>query len=179
LFQALPARRPGWLPDVAPRREQGTPEPREENQLSLVVEDSRFENGEACLTPLLDGVQAALAEAGRRQRLPDDYLDVTEGLLAGWKRRIKRKLLGNFKHAYVDVLSRQQSTFNQFIMTALQELADCCATLDHARRFPAGAGSSPGLLRGEAATFEERLARLEARLAELEVAAGGLARQSR
>src|SRR5262249_43264645 len=59
-----------------------------------------------------EGLQAALVEAERLHQLPDDYTDVTEGLLAGVKRRIKRKLLGNFKTAYVDVLSRQQSAFN-------------------------------------------------------------------
>ena len=82
--------------------------------------------------PLLDEIRTALAEASRCQQLPDDYTDVTEGRFAKWKRWIKRKLLGNFKHAYVDVLSRQQSRFNQKILTALTELADYCATLEHA-----------------------------------------------
>src|SRR5439155_10343360 len=31
-----------------------------------------------------------------------------------------------------DVLSRQQSAFNRQTVTALQELAECCAVLDHA-----------------------------------------------
>jgi hypothetical protein len=84
--------------------------------------------------PLLDEIRAALVEASRLQRLPDDYTDVTEGRLARWKRWIKRKLLGNFKHAYVDVLSRQQSRFNQKILTAVTELADYCATLEHAAK---------------------------------------------
>ena len=52
-------------------------------------------------------MHASLAEAAGRQELPDDYTDVTEGFLSSLKRRLKRKLLGNFKHAYVDVLSRQ------------------------------------------------------------------------
>ena len=84
--------------------------------------------------PLLDEIRTALVEASRCQQLPDDYTDVTEGRFAKWKRWIKRKLLGNFKHAYVDVLSRQQSRFNQKILTALTELADYCATLEHAAR---------------------------------------------
>jgi hypothetical protein len=84
--------------------------------------------------PLLDEIRAALVEASRLQQLPDDYTDVTEGRLARWKRWIKRKLLGNFKHAYVDVLSRQQSRFNQQILTAVTELADYCATLEHAAK---------------------------------------------
>src|SRR5207244_5776483 len=49
-----------------------------------------------------------------------------------WKRRIKARLLGNFKHAYVDVLSRQQSAFNRHILAAVQELSECYAMLDHA-----------------------------------------------
>src|SRR5262249_35753991 len=73
-----------------------------------------------------------MAEADRQQRLPDDYLDVTEGFLADYKRSIKRKLLGNFKRSYVDVLSRQQSAFNRSILSAVQELAECLAVLDHA-----------------------------------------------
>jgi glycosyltransferase involved in cell wall biosynthesis len=76
-------------------------------------------------------VRAALVEANRCARLPDDYTDITEGRFAQWKRWIKRKLLGNFKHAYVDVMSRQQSRFNQQVLTALTELADYCATLEH------------------------------------------------
>ncbi len=64
----------------------------------------------------------SLLEAERRQRLPVDYLDVSEGRLAGAKRWLKRKLLGNFKQAYVDVLSRQQSAYNRHLLTAVQEL---------------------------------------------------------
>jgi hypothetical protein len=85
-----------------------------------------------CCGPALETAQAALVEADRLQRLPDDYTDVTEGAFAALKRRIKRKLLGNFKHAYVDVLSRQQSAFNRQLLDAVRELAECCATLDHA-----------------------------------------------
>ena len=53
-----------------------------------------------------------LPKAHRLQQLPADYVDVTEGRLAPVKRAIKRKLLHNFKHGYVDVLSRQQSQVN-------------------------------------------------------------------
>jgi hypothetical protein len=106
--------------------------PAEAARVRLLVrgEGALAEGG--CCTAGLDTVQAALVEANRLQRLPDDYTDVTEGLLASWKRRVKRKLLGNFKHAYVDVLSRQQSGFNRQLLGAVQELAECCATLDHA-----------------------------------------------
>src|SRR5262249_11678115 len=83
-----------------------------------------------CCSPLLSSLQAAIASANERRLLPDNYLDVTEGIFAKFKRWIKRKLLGNFKHAYVDVLSRQQSEFNRSIIQALHELAECCALLD-------------------------------------------------
>ena len=43
------------------------------------------------------------------QRLPDDYVDVTQGWFARAKHWVKKTLLNNFKRAYVDVLSRQQS----------------------------------------------------------------------
>jgi hypothetical protein len=65
-------------------------------------------------------------------QLPADYVDVTEGRLAPVKRLIKKKLLNNFKHAYVDVLSRQQSQVNGQVVLMIQQLAECCALLDHA-----------------------------------------------
>lgn len=85
--------------------------------------------------PLLEHAREALAEADRLKRLPDDYVDVTVGRFSRLKRWLKSKLLGNFKRAYVDVLSRQQSQVNQKLMTAVQQLADCCAALDHALRY--------------------------------------------
>jgi O-antigen biosynthesis protein len=85
-----------------------------------------------CCGVSLQTVRAALADAEARQQLPDNYADITQGLLASWKKWIKAKLLGNFKHAYVDVLSRQQSAFNRQIVLAMQELSDCYAMLDHA-----------------------------------------------
>lgn len=66
----------------------------------------------------------ALAQANQCQRLPEDYVDVTEGWLAPFKRWLKRKLLGNFKQAYVDQLARQQSEFNRHLLAAVHELAD-------------------------------------------------------
>jgi hypothetical protein len=80
----------------------------------------------------LEAVGAELADVDRLQELPSDYLDVTEGFLAGWKRRFKGKLLNNFKKAYVDVLSRQQSACNRHMLRAVQELVEYCATLEHA-----------------------------------------------
>jgi glycosyltransferase involved in cell wall biosynthesis len=157
-----------------------------ESWLPLFVEGGERPVAPGCCTSLLETVQAALAEADRTHRLPDDYTDVCQGLLASWKRRLKRKLLGNFKQAYVDVLSRQQSAFNRQVLTPLQELAECCAILDHAcsrspaladdllKRVPtAGAGDVTALLkelldqlaesRRRCAALEERLARLEER----------------
>lgn len=81
---------------------------------------------------LLDVAREALASAERLRTLPDDYLDVTEGWFAPWKRWLKRKLLNNFKRAYVDVVVRQQSAFNQHVLTALNELAECCAAQQQA-----------------------------------------------
>ncbi len=101
-------------------------------EFRLAVEGQGCDDG-AC-SAALDAAHTALIEAGRVQQLPTDYTDVTEGLFAPLKRRVKRKLLGNFKHAYVDVLSRQQSGFNGRLLAAVQELTECCATLDHAVR---------------------------------------------
>ncbi len=138
--------------------------------LQLVVAGAGGAASAGCCSPLLDTVQAALVEADRLQRLPDDYTDVTEGLFAAVKRRIKRKLLGNFKHAYVDVLSRQQSALNQQLLTALRELAECCATLDHVRQ-PGTQAALVDRLGRELAEWKQRCAGLEERLARLEVRA--------
>ncbi len=105
--------------------------------VELLVEGSPTGAGQGdggCCAPLLQGVQAILARAQHLQPLPDNYLDVTEGWFSSWKRWLKKKLLNNFKTAYVDVLSRQQSQVNRELITAVQELAECCATLDHAVR---------------------------------------------
>lgn len=102
--------------------------------LGLVVESDAGAEGNGGCRPILDEVQAALVEADRCKHLPEDYNDVTQGLFAGWKKRIKGKLLGNFKKAYVDVLSRQQSACNQQLVATVQALVECCATLDHAVR---------------------------------------------
>jgi glycosyltransferase involved in cell wall biosynthesis len=103
-----------------------------ERRLRLVVVGQGEQADGGCCAAALEAARAALVEANGLQRLPDDYTDVTEGLFASWKRRLKRKLLGNFKHAYVDVLSRQQSAFNRQVLGVVRELAECCATLDHA-----------------------------------------------
>jgi hypothetical protein len=150
-----------------------------EARVSLVVEAVGCSGPPRSCSPLLEAVQAALAPAERLQRLPDDYVDVTEGWLAGLKRRVKRKLLNNFKRAYVDVALRQQSAFNQHVLAALHELSEWCATLDHALHDP-GVLAPRSRDRSDArleavnerlaesqrrcAALEERLARLETRL---------------
>lgn len=99
--------------------------------LTLAVVSGR-EVEAGCCPALVEDAQAALAQADRAQILPDDYADVTEGHFASWKRNIKQKLLGNFKRAYVDVLSRRQTTFNKAILEAVQQALECCTVLDHA-----------------------------------------------
>jgi glycosyltransferase involved in cell wall biosynthesis len=116
-------------------------------------------------TALMEAVQAALLRAEKLKQLPDDYADITEGWLARWKRRIKSKLLNNFKRAYVDVLSRQQSAFNQQVVQLLQELAEYCATLEHAVEQRPG---EPAALPAAGLTEQRRVAELEERLARLE-----------
>ena len=107
--------------------------------VELVVTDAEAPVGGSC-GPLLQAAGQAVAAADRRQALPDEYTDVTEGRLAGVKRLIKQKLLGNFKHAYVDVLSRQQTAFNRAILEAVQEALECCTLLDHAVSVSASRG---------------------------------------
>jgi glycosyltransferase involved in cell wall biosynthesis len=117
-----------------------------ETTCTLIV-DARTKSatGGSCIS-LLHSMASGLAEAANRAHLPDDYLDVTEGRFASWKRLIKRKLLGNFKHAYVDVISRQQSAFNRHLVAIAQDLAECCATLNHAQAI-AGAAENQSKLK--------------------------------
>jgi glycosyltransferase involved in cell wall biosynthesis len=139
-----------------------------------VAEDSAG-NSQTSFDALLAAAQTALAEAQKRQLLPDDYTDVCEGRFAKWKRWLKRKLLGNFKHAYVDVLSRQQSAFNRQLVAALQELAECCMLLDRAqtavprdRREEAPPTEASQETKSRLAETQERCLKLEQRVAELE-----------
>ncbi len=112
-------------------------------------------------TPMIDAVQKPLVAAERLRQLPDGYHDVTEGFLAGWKRRIKQKLLHNFKHAYVDVALRQQSAFNACVVEALNELLEREA---ENKAFSSAPRAPRSALEERCEALEERLARLEARL---------------
>jgi hypothetical protein len=118
--------------------------------LDLMVTRTAQKTSDDCCTLLLQTVHNALAEAHGLQRLPDDYTDITQGRWAVVKAWIKRKLLGNFKHAYVDVLSRQQSAFNERMLLALNELAECCATLDSAGRWTRSDHKTPDMNRSSA-----------------------------
>jgi hypothetical protein len=99
--------------------------------VELIVQDADAPVAGNC-GPALQAASASIARADQRHALPDTYTDVTEGRLAGLKRRIKQKLLGNFKNAYVDVLSRQQTAFNRSLVQAVQETLECCTLLNHA-----------------------------------------------
>jgi hypothetical protein len=103
-------------------------------RLRLLVQATDTPPGGDGCRPILEEVQAGLVAANQCKQLPEDYTDITQGLFASWKQRIKGKLLGNFKKAYVDVLSRQQSRCNEQLVAAVQALTECCATLDHAVR---------------------------------------------
>jgi len=100
--------------------------------MELIVSNDVSKNPTGVVEPFLASVQRALADADALKQLPDDYQDVTQGFLANWKRAAKQKLLHQFRRAYVDVLSRQQSAFNEQLLTALCQLADGCAALGQA-----------------------------------------------
>jgi glycosyltransferase involved in cell wall biosynthesis len=124
--------------------------------------------GTSGTSALLQEARTALTAAETLQRLPDDYLDVTQGWFARWKHQVKHKLLNNFKRAYVDVLSRQQSAFNRQVLTALHELAESCAALDPAPSHAALLAQLSETQR-RCAALEERLAQLEAQKSEEKV----------
>jgi hypothetical protein len=127
--------------------------------LQLVVDPGAQPEGAALDLPFLHELHRILAEADALKTLPDDYHDVTEGFLAGLKRRLKRKLLNNFRRGYVDVLSRQQSAFNDKALLALAQLSDCCVALGQAR---AGAESEAKMT--ELTRLLRRLLRRQRRL---------------
>ena len=97
---------------------------RKKPKMKLVVRSTAQASAHAPGDMFLQAAQAALRLAFEQQRLPRDYVDVTEGALAPLKRFLKSKLLHNFRKAYVDVLSRQQSEVNEALVTALCHLLD-------------------------------------------------------
>ncbi len=110
------------------REDATAPRPALPNALLSVSQDGP----DGCAAPFLEAAHEALAETESLRELPDDYVDVTEGRFARCKRWLKAKMIGNFKRGYVDVLSHQQSRVNRQLLVAVQQLAECCATLDHA-----------------------------------------------
>jgi hypothetical protein len=86
------------------------------------------------LGPLVEAARAALVEAKRLEALPSDYMDVTEGRLAGFKKQLKRKLLNNFRRAYVDVAFRQQSALNRKLIAVMSLLLDTAGTGEQTAR---------------------------------------------
>ena len=101
-------------------------------EMRLLVADGQAAKSAGCAANFLDAVQEMLPRTHRLAQLPADYVDVSEGRLAPVKRLVKRKLLNNFKHAYVDVLSRQQSQVNGQVVLMIQQLAECCGLLENA-----------------------------------------------
>ncbi len=120
----------------------------------------------ANLEPML---QAALAA----HQLPAAYADVSVGRLGRLKRWVKQKVLHNFKTAYVDVLSRQQSALNRQVLNALAELADAQSTLAHAVALQPPRSDLPNGddLWAELRRLRRQTRRLERRLARVETAA--------
>jgi glycosyltransferase involved in cell wall biosynthesis len=131
--------------------------------LTLEVEADGTFADLGCLAEVLAAVDKSLQNAERCQNLPDEYVDVTQGLFARGKRWIKAKLLGNFKHAYVDVLSRQQSAFNKAMVSAVQELAEGCSLLNHAQ-------TPLGELQSQLTEIKRKQEELECRIAMLQSA---------
>jgi glycosyltransferase involved in cell wall biosynthesis len=117
-------------------------------------------------------LEPALRAALAAQELPAGYTDVSEGRLARVKRWVKLALLHNFKTAYVDVLSRQQSAFNRQVLTALAELGDGQSTLAHAvtTQSPRSAPPDGDDLRAELRRLRRQGRRLRRRLARIEAA---------
>src|SRR5262249_37186098 len=58
-------------------------------RIELRVESRETRAAHGCASLLLDSTRSAIAEAERQQILPDDYLDVTQGWFARWKRWLK------------------------------------------------------------------------------------------
>jgi len=89
--------------------------------------------GQHSLGPLLQSARSALSQAKKLESLPEDYVDVSEGRLAGIKRSLKRKLLNNFRKAYVDVAFRQQSALNEKLIAVMSLLIETVSSQDSAQ----------------------------------------------
>lgn len=104
--------------------------------LKLVVgraDHSHRQSTPHTMGPMLQSARSALSQAKRLEKLPEDYVDVSEGKLAGLKRSLKRKLLNNFRKAYVDVAFRQQSDLNEKMIAVMSLLLETVSTQDTAQ----------------------------------------------
>lgn len=103
-------------------------------KLSIGRSDQRHEQSSPhTMGPMLQSARTALSQAKRMEKLPEDYVDVSEGKLAGLKRSLKRKLLNNFRKAYVDVAFRQQSDLNEKLIAVMSLLLESVSTQDTAQ----------------------------------------------
>ena len=100
---------------------------------------------------------AAIAAAEAHHSLPNDYVDVCEGLFGPVKRWLKRKLLGNFKVGYVDVAYRQQSEVNRRLVDAVRQLAECCRSLERRSHIAPGLPGTDLFPEGSSRTDSEEV----------------------
>ncbi len=113
------------------------------------------------VTEAANPLQAALVELGQLCRLPQGYECEVTGWLSRIRSLLREKLLGAFRRRYVDVLSRQQSSANALILTAIAELS---AKVERV----GGAGQSDGHGSRVSIDIVNRVRMLERRVSELE-----------
>jgi glycosyltransferase involved in cell wall biosynthesis len=142
----------------------------ESKSIEICLHDSTESRIDTPASGFLHAAQQAVHRAQALQELPDDYRDVTQGVLAGWKRRVKEKLLHQFRKSYVDVLSRQQSAFNEQMLIALCQMIDAITTSDQAADAATLGKSFQQQIRRADRRARRRLARIERRLEILEEA---------
>ncbi len=118
---------------------------------------------------LIDLARQSLVLAHEQAKLPDEYVDITEGSFAPLKKWVKRKILHNFRKAYVDVISRQQSRFNEQVMKVLQQLMDSLTTIQHGVYQPVPSRDEWKRWRQKHARLKARVRRLTERLEALEM----------
>lgn len=82
------------------------------------------------LGPVVQSARSVLSQAKRLEQLPEEYVDVTEGKLASLKLMLKKKLLNNFRKAYVDVAFRQQSALNEKLITVMSLILETLSVQD-------------------------------------------------
>jgi glycosyltransferase involved in cell wall biosynthesis len=138
-----------------------------ETRVQLTVSDDRAAEL-ASLAPTDLG--PAMRRAMAAQELPGGYVDVSTGRFGRLKCWLKQKLLHNFRTAYVDVLSRQQTAFNGQVIAALAEMHETQAAIAHAAAIqtPRSALADEDDLRAELSRLHRENRRLRRRVARLE-----------